>query len=191
MKAMNVTTLEAGDITLYRLPETRALHVVLSPRGERQYRLLTFDTDAQTRRRTLAVVGTARHLNILRTGLADAQPVAEGVYRIVRHGDHTHFAYAMASQSESVIEPEADYLISIENPRRTAQSGDPGFPERLQETFKGRQSAPLDPVAFLDYRDATLHMAVATLDPKQEPDLIAQVIGDLPLQANLHPVAAA
>src|SRR5690606_10254927 len=52
-----------------------------------------------------------------------ARPAGEGVYRLVRHKNHTHLVYALelpeelgAVQKALGIEPEASYVVTVKNP---------------------------------------------------------------------------
>jgi hypothetical protein len=141
-----------------------------------------------------------------------ARPAGEGVYAIVRHGDHTHLAYALelppkpgpVQRALNILE-EASYIVSVKNP--DAPSG-PGtgldeahratFPERLRERFQGRRFASADPPGFLDHEGAEIILIGAApdvsselgidLDPERETVATAEIFGDLKLEKSLHPV---
>ena len=77
-----------------------------------------------------------------------ARPAGEGVYSLVRHGDHTHLAYALelpnregVVQRELGIEDEADFIVAIRNPIGAA--GPPAYPKRLAQRFRERHWIPV------------------------------------------------
>ncbi len=139
-----------------------------------------------------------------------ARPAGEGVYAIVRHGNHTHLAYALELpdepdevQRELHIEKEGMYLLSIKNPEASSPPGvglDPerkaDLPAELQERFGGRRFAPADPPDFLDYGGAELllmgsaedHELDLPLDPERETEETADVFRDLRLTREGHPL---
>ena len=94
-----------------------------------------------------------------------SRPAGEGVYRIVRHGDHTHLEYELASprepgevQHDLGIRRRATHIVTVKNPEAGSppwaglrEEDQPRFPRRLQEKFRGRRYAPLDPPDFLDH----------------------------------------
>ncbi len=93
-----------------------------------------------------------------------SRPAGEGRYRIFRHSDHTHLAYALELprkpgevQHELEIEKEASYIISVKNPERGSPRGAglPGdekadYPPGLERVFRGRAFSELDPPDLLD-----------------------------------------
>lgn len=110
------------------------------------------------------------------------RPAAEGIYAIVRHGDHTHLAYVLElpkrqgpAERELNIQREASYIIAVRNPAspRPPNTGldpahDAKFPKKLQEKFAGRKFLPVDPPGFLNYEGAELMLIGASEDPEQE-----------------------
>ncbi|HEX7746062.1 MAG TPA: hypothetical protein VF462_12465 [Micromonosporaceae bacterium] len=120
-----------------------------------------------------------------------ARPAAEGAYAITRHDDHTHLAYQLelprrpgAPQRELHIEPEASYVVTVKNPQAPSPPGvgrpGPGrahFPADLQDRFRGRRFAPLDPPTFLDQPGAEIVLIGAAHDASAELgiDLDAEV----------------
>ena len=114
-----------------------------------------------------------------------ARPVAEGAYVLARHDDHTHLAYQLeqphrlgAPQRELHIEAEASYVITVKNPRAPSPpgTGRPGrggvdLPAQLQDRFRGRRFAPLDPPAFLDHPNTELLLIGAAHDASEELDI--------------------
>ncbi|MBX6311460.1 MAG: hypothetical protein IRY99_00825 [Isosphaeraceae bacterium] len=132
-----------------------------------------------------------------------ARPAGEGVYAVVRHGDHTHLAYVLelpeepgAVQEAFHIEPEASYILSIKNPEKPSppQAGLPEgqeakFPKKLMERFRERKFVAADPPEFLDYEGAEILLIGAEedvseelgirLDAQREDEDSAEVFGDL------------
>jgi hypothetical protein len=114
--------------------------------------------------------------------LQPVRPAAEGIYGIVRHGNHTHLAYVLElptkqgpAERELNIEREASYIIAVRNPEtpRPPDAGldkgrDAEFPKKLQEKFAGRKFASLDPPDFLDHEGAELIFIGAAEDPSRE-----------------------
>jgi len=111
-----------------------------------------------------------------------ARPAGEGVYALVRHGDHTHLTYALELpktqgevQKELHIEAEASYIVSVKNPEKSspAEVGLRGsqkakFPARLQERFGDKRFACADPPELLDYEGAELILMAGSSDPEQD-----------------------
>lgn len=111
-----------------------------------------------------------------------ARPLGEGVYRILRHGDHTHLVYALElpqkrgePQEEARIEPEASYIISIKNPQKgspvnagLSEERQASYPKRLQQVFEDRRFVDADPTDFLDHEGAEFVLISASEDVSQE-----------------------
>jgi hypothetical protein len=114
------------------------------------------------------------------------RPAAEGIYALVRHGDHAHLAYVLElpehqgrAERELNIEREASYVIAVRNPAtpRPANAGldaerDAKFPKKLQERFAGRKFAPADSPDFLNYEGAELMFIGASEKPEQELGIV-------------------
>ena len=112
----------------------------------------------------------------------EARPAAEGVYRIVRHGDHTHLAYALELpkkegevQKSLNLEDQASYIISVKNPQKgqprraglgKQQKAD--FPKKLQSRFEGRRFFDADPPDFLNYEGCEILLIRAKDDARKE-----------------------
>lgn len=114
--------------------------------------------------------------------VAAAIPAGEGRFRILRHEDHTHLAYALELpkregqvQKEFEIEDQASYIISVKNP----EAGSPAYaglseeekanyPKRLQEVFRGRRFADADPPELLDYAGTEFVLIGSSEDVKDE-----------------------
>jgi hypothetical protein len=134
-----------------------------------------------------------------------ARPAAEGIYTIVRHGDHTHLAYLLELpkrqgpvERELNIKREASYIIAVKNPESANAPGtglDPKhearFPDELQDKFQGRRFIPVDPPDFLNYEGAELLLIGARenaeeelgieFKPDEETEHTADVLQDLKL----------
>lgn len=144
--------------------------------------------------------------------LPAARPAGEGVYAIVRHGDHTHLAYSLELpkspdkvQRDLQIQEEGSYIISIKNPEKGAPAGvglrgeqKADFPKKLMEVFRDRRFADCDPPEFLDYEGAELILIGAKEDPRKElgislptqkeTEKSADIFSDLKLKRSEHPV---
>lgn len=110
-----------------------------------------------------------------------ARPAGEGVYAIVRHGNHNHLAYALELpetpgevQKDLNIEPEGSYVFSVKNPQQPSPPGagldeerKVDFPKELQEKFHGRRFLPAEP-DLLDHEGAEVLLIGAREDPEQE-----------------------
>ena len=141
-----------------------------------------------------------------------ARPAGEGVYQLVRHGDHTHLVYALELpeqpgevQRELGIVEEASYIISVKNPNKPSprNAGLPKrdaakFPQRLQSRFGERKFVSIETPEFLDHEGAELMLIAASddvkaelgldLDPQHESESTAEVFSDLRLRKREHPI---
>ena len=216
------------------LDDVQRFHLILSQRDGKHYRLLVIgrkrlpDPARKGRARQWGFVeAVSRKPEDIEDALDEeryqtktrgertrpaARPVGEGVYRIVRHGDHTHLVYALELpdapgevQAALNIEPQASYIISVKNPdapsppraglrsRRKAS-----FPKHLQERFRGRKFANVDPPTFLDHEGAELLFVSAAedveeelgieLDTERESEASADIFTDLHMERDLHPL---
>jgi hypothetical protein len=114
-----------------------------------------------------------------------ARPAAEGVYTILRHGEHTHLAYFLELpkrqgpvERELNIKREASYIIAVKNPETPSppNSGlgrkqEAEFPKELQEKFRGRRFIPVDPADFLNYEGAEIILIGARENAEEELDI--------------------
>ncbi|MBE0599192.1 MAG: hypothetical protein IH614_18260 [Desulfuromonadales bacterium] len=131
--------------------------------------------------------------------LPAARPAGEGVYRLLRHGDHTHLIYALELpekpgevQEELNIAAEASYIISIANPQKRGR-GTPGlvrqqtadYPKPLQDAFHGRKFADADPPAFLDHEGAEFLLIAASDDIRGELGVELQTDEETPASADI------
>lgn len=135
--------------------------------------------------------------------LPAARPAGEGVYRVLRHEDHTHLVYSLELPTKTgevqealEIEPEASYIASIANPDRGSARA-PGlsgerradFPQKLKHRFRDRKFADVDPPDFLDHEGAELILIAADediseelgveLDTERETSASAEIFRDL------------
>jgi hypothetical protein len=141
-----------------------------------------------------------------------ARPAGEGIYAIVRHGGHTHLAYALELppkpgevQRALNIVSEGSYIISVKNPEAPSAPGTgldesrrARFPKKLQERFEGRRFIPVDPPDFLDYEGAEILLVGARqdvfgelglqLETERETEATAEIFNDLKLERSLHPL---
>lgn len=225
----------AGPAGPAGIDDVQRLYVVLSVRGADRYRLLVIgrkhlpDLKRTGREREWGFVeAVSRKPAVVEDALDPVQyqtktrgqrtqpavrPAGEGIYRIVRHGDHTHLVYALELPEEPGevqdalrIEPEASYIISVKNPEAPSpRRAGPGarrrtsFPRALQKRFGGRRFCPLDPPAFLDHEGAELLLVAAsanvgeelgiTLETERESMASADIFHDLRMERDLHPLA--
>lgn len=218
-------------------PESKAdvqrLYMVLHPEKRERYRLAVIgrkelpDPAAGGKARYWGYVETVRKdpAAILK-GLGDeeyetrtrgerhlpaARPAGEGVYRLLRHGDHTHLVYALELpkepgevQQELNIASEASYIISIANPQKRGR-GTPGllrqqsadYPKGLQDAFHGRKFADANPPEFLDHEGAEFLLIAASdhlrrelggeLETEDESESSADIFTDLRLDRRNRP----
>jgi hypothetical protein len=216
------------------LEEIQRMYMVLSPHGKRSYRLMVIgqkklpDPSRSGHRRYWGFVdqvgddpkAVERELQAHRYStktrgereLPAARPAGEGIYRIVRHGSHTHLVYALELperigevQEELNIEDEASYILSIKNPAKPAPRGAglPGkesaqYPKRLKKVFRDRQFSEAAPTDFLDYPHTQFMLVAAAdsiaddlgieLQPQHETQATAEIINDLKLEKSKHPL---
>lgn len=142
-----------------------------------------------------------------------ARPAGEGVYRIVRHGDHTHLIYALELpeepgevQDELRIEKQGSYIVTVKNPakpgpRRAGRGRErkAAYPKPLMERFRDRRFSELDPPEFLDYEGAEIVLVSAAEDVEEELGIeletdeesysSADIFTDLRMDKRAHPTA--
>jgi hypothetical protein len=141
-----------------------------------------------------------------------ARPAGEGVYAVITHEGHTHFAYALElpekpgpAQAELNITTRASMVIAVRNPEYPPprepgmpQSRNPDYPDPLRARFAGRRFASLDPPDFLDHAGAELVLIGAgsevdrglgrSLHPRHETVEAADVFTELGMERDLHPL---
>lgn len=134
-----------------------------------------------------------------------ARPATDGIYIIIRHGDHTHLAYFLELpkhegpvERELNIKREASYIIAVKNPETPSPPNtglgpkhEAEFPKELQEQFRGRRFISVDPPDFLNYEGAEIILIGARENteeelgiefrPDEETECTADVLGDLKL----------
>jgi hypothetical protein len=138
-----------------------------------------------------------------------ARPAGEGVYALARHDEHTHLAYALELpqtpgevQDALQIRAQASYIVAVFNPWRSRpeamETGEPAlFSPELQEKFRGRRFAPVDPPGFLDVEGAELVLVGTNqniwrelgiwLEPEIESAETADIFNQLKLARSRHP----
>jgi hypothetical protein len=141
----------------------------------------------------------------------DARPAGEGIYVLVRHGDHTHLAYELEFpkrpgevQRELRIRKKASYIVAVKNPEAPSPTGvglppprRPALPKRLEQKFRGRRFAEAEP-ELLDREGTELVLIGATEDPerelgielrrREERETQAAIFRDLRLERDEHPL---
>ena len=142
------------------------------------------------------------------------RPIGEGVYRIIRHDDHTHFAYVLelpkatgGAQASFILENQANYIISMKNPQQRSrfvmdlhQSAD--LPKRLEKKIGDRQFCEADPPDFLNHEgiefvliasgerivaDRDIEEFGIKLQPELERTIRAAIFHDLKTEISGHP----
>lgn len=216
------------------LEDVQRFYCVLSPHGEHRYRLILIghqqlpDPAASGRARFWAFVSMVRDdPKQIADELGEyeyetktrghrhqpaARPAGEGIYQLVRHGDHTHLVYALELpdepgkvQHDLGIHEQASYIITVKNPTKPspAKAGLPKhdelkFPQTLQKKFADRRFVSVDTPEFLDHEGAELVLIAAAedvtaelgieLNPKHESRTRAKVLSDLRLRKSEHPI---
>lgn len=141
-----------------------------------------------------------------------ARPAGEGVYRILRHGSHTHLVYTLELprrprevQDAFNLEDAASYVLSIRNPEQGSPQAaglsaerQARYPKRLREAFRDRRFSEADPPEFLDHAGAEFILVAAAEDPEAELGIelpakhagaaSAAIFRDLRLAREAHPV---
>jgi len=141
-----------------------------------------------------------------------ARPAGEGVYRILRHGDHTHLVYTLELPVEPgevqralQLEKEASYIITVKNPEKgspraagLSEDRQARYPESLQERFRGRRFFDIDPPDFLDHEGCEFLLVSASADiseelgielnAQRETEDTAEAFNDLRMERSQHPV---
>jgi hypothetical protein len=114
-----------------------------------------------------------------------ARPAGEGVYTLVRHARHTHFAYVLELpkapgevQREFNIDAEGSYIISVKNPLKPSprRAGLPreekaALPQSQQARFRGRRFIDPDPPDLLDHAGTEFMLIGARANPEEELDV--------------------
>jgi len=127
-----------------------------------------------------------------------ARPAGEGVYRILKHDDHTHLIYSLELpgrpgevQDEFNIEDEASYIITVKNPETPSppQAGlgkkqEAGYPKRLMNKFRGRKFAEAEP-DFLDHEGAEFILVSASDDISEDLGLKLKTDKETPETADM------
>jgi hypothetical protein len=134
-----------------------------------------------------------------------ARPAGEGVYEILRHGDHTHLVFELELPDEPGLVQEASYIISVKNPQvgGPQAAGLPGedeveFPTYLMDVFQGHRFANVDPPDFLDHEGTEFVLISASgdidkelgieLDAEKETLETAELFKDLKMDKKPEPL---
>jgi hypothetical protein len=214
--------------------DVQRLYVVLRPHRKRKYRLIvigekrlpsvTREGDRKSWGFVEKVAGRAQDVEdeldpqAYRTKTRGerrwpaARPAGEGVYAIVRHGDHTHLAYELELPAEPGevqraldIAREGSFIVSVKNPEAPSPPGlgldvsrRARYPKTLRERFGDRRFIDLDPPDLLDHEGSELLLIGASddvsgelgleLDAEHETEATAEIFRDLKLEKSLHPV---
>jgi hypothetical protein len=223
-----------GEESPEQLEDVQRMFIVLSPEGLQRYRLLVIGRKqlpeperSGTEKNWGFVEAVSKNPESIEDRLdpqryatktrgerrlSAVRPVGEGVYRIVRHDGHTHFAYALElpkhigeAQAAFNIEQEASYIISIKNPLTGAPPGvglleeqQAHFPRWLQEKFRDRRFCEADPPDFLNYEGTEFVLISAAEDvseelgidlhPENESVASADIFNDLKMERSVHPL---
>jgi hypothetical protein len=143
--------------------------------------------------------------------LPEARPAGEGVYAIVDHEGHTHFAYELEFpkergdvQQELNIARAASYVVVVKNPAAPsppkaglAPDQKAELPRALRERFHGKRFVELKP-DLLDREGTELVLIAASskpeeelgihLEPLEESEAEAAIFRDLELHRSQYPV---
>jgi hypothetical protein len=214
--------------------DVQRFHCVLSPRGREEpvRRVLTIGRKRlpgvqQRGERAWAFVDRvardpgdiqdllARHAYETKTRgerhVPEARPAGEGVYAIVAHEGHTHFAYELEFpkergdvQEDLNIARAASYVVAVKNPEAPSPP-DAGLapdqkaelPRATLDRFHGRRFVELQP-DLLDREGTELVLIAASsepeeelgirLEPLEESEAEAAIFRDLKLQRSQYPV---
>ena len=144
--------------------------------------------------------------------VAPARPAGEGVYALVRHGEHSHLAYALELpatpgevQRAMNIVQEGSYIVAVKNPAAPSPEGvgldetrRARLPKTLAARFGGRRFIALDPPDFLDYEGVEIVLVGARanvgeelgidLEPAHETAATAEIFRELKLEDSVHPL---
>ena len=97
-----------------------------------------------------------------------AEPIGEGRYQLLLHGDHSELAYALElprvpgpAQEEFEIKDEASYVVAVKNPDVSTPGAPspaepPAYPPELRRKFGERRWIAVDDPALLDYANTQL-----------------------------------
>ncbi|HLP42450.1 MAG TPA: hypothetical protein VK465_13160 [Fibrobacteria bacterium] len=188
--------LEHGDLFFFYHPklerevvtgamDVASFHLVLHPLESAKYRYLAVSLKGLLRSggeagwwaRIEALESRPEHLlRRLRDThpLPPARPCGEGVYAVVRHGRHTHLAYALELpeepgevQKELGIGRQENPFLAIRNPMTEAREEAglspqvvlPDYPPDLLGLFGDCRFHPADPARLLDYEGVEILIA--------------------------------
>lgn len=122
--------------------------------------------------------------------LLPARPLGEGVYAIVKHGEHTHLAYVLEQPEELGkvqkafgIKKEESMILSMKNPH-FIEGQHAKYPKHIQEHFQGKvkketKFTSVDLPEMLDYEGGQLLLIGASDDLVEEFGEIGEEIEEL------------
>ena len=126
------------------------------------------------------------------------RPIGEGVYRIIRHDDHTHIAYALelpkasgGAQASFTLENQANYIISMKNPQqrsRFAMDSQQSAALRKRLQIGDRQFCEADAPDFLNH--AGMEFILIAVGERTIADRYIEELG-IKLQPELERVTSA
>jgi hypothetical protein len=127
-----------------------------------------------------------------------ARPIGEGVYALVKHGNHTHIAYVLelpeepkGVQKEFKVEREGSYVVSVKNPNVSSDweggfhrsSKKVQYPPELMKHFTGVAGRPIKFASatpkLLDAEGAELIFTGARGDLKTEFGEVGEYLEEL------------
>ncbi|KAK9694984.1 hypothetical protein K7432_013198 [Basidiobolus ranarum] len=169
------------DIENHELPKYRSIVISKKklPDTKKKERIWGYVNKTASSMKELHEVLDKSHYHTATMGertVEPCRPMGEGIYAIVNHERHTHLVYVLKFpeqigeiQKKFNIVKEGSYIVSIKNPEadNPPNLGLPdeektGFPERLQQKFKGRKWAPLDTTDFLEHESCEMVFIGAT-----------------------------
>lgn len=143
-------------------------------------------------------------------GQPSGRPAGEGIYRIVRHGNHSHFVYSLSFpktigpvQKDLGLQPEANMIISLINPNTPtprqvdlSRISKVNYPPDLNQQFGKRKFLSLNTTTYLNY-PGTLVLLIAvsrsisdelgiSLEVEAESKSANEVFEDLKLERSRH-----
>jgi hypothetical protein len=167
-----IKILEKGNISFFYRPK---LYMILSAQDSKSRLIIIGEEKIPDTRenKNWAFVDKVGNTEQIKKELLKADPMGEGIYKIVRHEDHTHLAYAIEfpeepkkMQKKFNISKEGNFIITVKNPKKQSNKPPNGtglaeeqraeYPKELEEKFGNKKFIILDPVDFLDYEGAEI-----------------------------------
>lgn len=106
-----------------------------------------------------------------------ARPIAEGVYAIIEHHNHTHLVYVLELPKELSevqkafnLDKEGSFVLALKNPDMMfkREESKPQYPPKLASLFDQKRWIPANPPELLDYKGAEVILIGARQDLKEE-----------------------